>query len=83
MHLRNPFPIDSHDHISSNFCQALLQRSAGGYATVYKKAEQLFARLAKVAVQFKDWTALGYLDLDALCSEHLREVRPGGFPLKN
>jgi dynein heavy chain 2 len=58
--------------------RTIIKRNAGGFATIYKKAEHLFHRLAKGASQFKDWVALGAVDVEALASEHLTEVSPAG-----
>ncbi|EGD76743.1 dynein heavy chain isotype 1B [Salpingoeca rosetta] len=52
----------------------ILHRNAQGFAAVYKKAEQLFHRLAKVVHEFKDWVVIGCVDIEALAAEHLENV---------
>ena len=52
----------------------MIDQNASGFSTVYRKAEDLFGRLAAVQVQFKDWVVLGSIDLDQLVDRHLENV---------
>eukprot|EP00056_Hartaetosiga_gracilis_P017754 m.8317 g.8317 ORF g.8317 m.8317 type:complete len:4146 (-) comp6080_c0_seq1:66-12503(-) len=52
----------------------ILSSSSKAFKKVYKRAEQLFHRLAKVAHQFKEWVVVGAVDIEALASEHLQEA---------
>ena len=53
---------------------ALIERTAPEFDNVFRKAEELFQRLEAVNEQFRDWVALGYMDIDKLAEEHLSVV---------
>ena len=53
---------------------ALIERTAPEFDNVFRKAEELFQRLEAVSEQFRDWVALGYMDIDKLAEEHLSFV---------
>ncbi|XP_033632471.1 cytoplasmic dynein 2 heavy chain 1-like isoform X2 [Asterias rubens] len=52
----------------------IIEKHTSGFSTVYRKAEELFQRLAKAQNVFKEWVVLGSVDLDKLIEEHLHTV---------
>ncbi|XP_070553238.1 cytoplasmic dynein 2 heavy chain 1-like isoform X2 [Ptychodera flava] len=52
----------------------MIERNAAGFTTVYRKAEDLFTRLVTSKEKFREWVALGSLDLDQVVDEHLQTV---------
>ncbi|XP_053164065.1 cytoplasmic dynein 2 heavy chain 1 isoform X1 [Hemicordylus capensis] len=49
----------------------MTERNASGFLTTFSKAEDLFQRLADVLDQFKEWTIIGQVDMEALVENHL------------
>ncbi|XP_053312461.1 cytoplasmic dynein 2 heavy chain 1 isoform X2 [Spea bombifrons] len=50
------------------------ERNANGFITVFSKAEDLFQRLSAVMDQFKQWVAIGQVDVEALMEKFLCNV---------
>ncbi|XP_055895255.1 cytoplasmic dynein 2 heavy chain 1-like isoform X1 [Biomphalaria glabrata] len=53
---------------------AIIDRNGQNFITCYRKANQLFTRLAAVEDQFKDWVVLGAIDLDQFVEDNLKEL---------
>eukprot|EP00050_Salpingoeca_kvevrii_P020215 m.95860 g.95860 ORF g.95860 m.95860 type:complete len:4292 (+) comp8765_c0_seq1:164-13039(+) len=58
----------------SGIFKAMIDNNAAGFATVYRKAEALFARLAKALEHFRPWVVLGVVNLNDLVEENLNDV---------
>ena len=54
--------------------RAMSSHNTGSLVRVYKKAEALFAKLLELAAEYKPWTLLGAVDVDALIEEHVQDV---------
>ncbi|XP_043547742.1 cytoplasmic dynein 2 heavy chain 1 isoform X2 [Chiloscyllium plagiosum] len=52
----------------------MIERNAKGFVTVFRKAEDLFKRLAAALEKFQEWIVLGQVDVEALIEEHLHTV---------
>ncbi|XP_029458286.1 cytoplasmic dynein 2 heavy chain 1 [Rhinatrema bivittatum] len=52
----------------------MTERNANGFITVFSKAENLFRRLSTALDQFKEWVAIGQVDVEKLVDEHLSTV---------
>eukprot|EP00049_Salpingoeca_infusionum_P001770 m.50835 g.50835 ORF g.50835 m.50835 type:complete len:4155 (+) comp11193_c0_seq1:125-12589(+) len=57
--------------VDGSIYKQIIDRNVDGFSVIYKKAEQLFQKLAKVQHQFKDWVVLGSVDIEALAERHL------------
>ncbi|XP_030632529.1 cytoplasmic dynein 2 heavy chain 1 [Chanos chanos] len=53
----------------------MIDRNAGGFLTVYTKAEELFSRLLLVQDAFKPWVVLGQVNVEKLVETHLRNAQ--------
>ena len=49
---------------------SIIERNAHRFKDLYEKAEELFVRLEGVKERFRDWVALGSIDMDAFIEEH-------------
>ena len=52
----------------------LIEHHASAFSVVYAKAEELFNKLSKILVDFKDWVILGMVDIDTMVNEHLQST---------
>lgn len=52
----------------------MIDQNVSGFSTVYRKAEDLFERLAAVQDQFREWVVLGTINLEQLVDRHLENV---------
>nr|CAD7594425.1 unnamed protein product [Timema genevievae] len=55
----------------SHISPTIIDRNGGRFSHVFSRAEHLFVRLETVKERWRQWVALGSLDLDQLAEQHL------------
>ncbi|CAG2063911.1 unnamed protein product, partial [Timema podura] len=59
------------DSQESQIFPTIIDRNGGRFSHVFSRAEHLFVRLETVKERWRQWVALGSLDLDQLAEQHL------------
>eukprot|EP01116_Phalansterium_solitarium_P024804 TRINITY_DN91_c0_g1_i3.p1 TRINITY_DN91_c0_g1~~TRINITY_DN91_c0_g1_i3.p1 ORF type:complete len:4095 (+),score=2036.97 TRINITY_DN91_c0_g1_i3:208-12492(+) len=59
---------------NTDIFRQLGERNAASLTAVYRKAEDLFRRVAEEADTFQDWVALGTVNIEQYCDDNLKEV---------
>lgn len=73
--VRESLDSSSHNYEQSNLIfRLIIENQSAGFQVCYRKAEFLFTRLTASMSQFRDWIALGSVNLDDLVDVHCREI---------